>query len=114
MAELTLAGIDPASIRSLGKFRAAVPNSVDFVANKSHCGATMNVATEQEMSPSNAKLRRLVGESGLKHGVIAQRGRIRPDVLSQLLSGARTFTWYYAARLAPVFGVPMETFIDFP
>lgn len=70
----------------------------------------MNVATEQNMSPSNAKLRSLVDESGLKHGVIAQRAGIRADVLSQLRSGARLFTWYYAARLAPVFGVPMEYF----
>lgn len=72
----------------------------------------MNVATEQPMSPNNAKLRELVGASGLRHGVIAERASLRADVLSQLLSGARTFTWYYAARLAPVFGVPMETFLE--
>lgn len=71
----------------------------------------MNVATEEQMSPSNSKLRVLVKDSGLKHGVIAERARIRADVLSQLLSGARVFSWYYAARLAPVFGVPMETFL---
>lgn len=70
----------------------------------------MNIA--HPTSPDNATLRRLVHESGLKYGVIAARGHIRPDVLSQLLSGARTFSWYYAARLAPVFGVPMETFVQ--
>ena len=72
----------------------------------------MNVATKQQPFPNNAILKRLVTESGLKHGVIAERASVRPDVLSQLLSGARAFTWYYAARLAPVFAVPMETFIE--
>lgn len=68
----------------------------------------MNVAPEQLSSPDRVKLRRLVVESGLRHNVIAARAGIRQDVLSQLLSGARRFTWYYVARLAPVFGVAME------
>lgn len=62
------------------------------------------------MSPSNARLRELVEASGLYRRVIAQRAGIRPDVLSQLISGSRPLTWTYVARLAPVFGVPMETF----
>lgn len=68
----------------------------------------MNVATEQLSSPDNTKLRRLVEKSGLRRNVIAERAGIRQDVLSQLLAGDRRFTWYYVARLAPVFGVAME------
>lgn len=88
---------------------AAAANGVDFLANKSHCVATMNVATKQESAPDNARLRELVASSGLIQKVIAERAGIRQDVLSQLLAGDRKFTWYYVARLAPVFGVSMES-----
>ncbi len=68
----------------------------------------MNVASEQLSSPDNTKLLHLVRSSGLRRNVIAARAGIRQDVLSQLLSGDRKFTWYYVARLAPVLGVAME------
>lgn len=67
-------------------------------------------AAQRSVSPRNERLRELVQASGLYRRVIAQRAGIRPDVLSQLISGSRPLTWNYVARLAPVFGVPMEAF----
>lgn len=72
----------------------------------------MIAVPQHRFSPSNARLRQLVEASGLYHRVIAERAGIRPDVLSQLIRGSRPLTWTYVARLAPVFGVPMETFAE--